>query len=249
MQQFRVGRMHIATHAVYRYGDNEMDVRQLYSRDGQRFTPADRGTPFLAPRGAGNWDAHMVSMTSQPIEIGDEWFFYHGGSKVHHDWWCGPPEGIDHPDARDPAAAMRDGFGLGLARLRKDGFASLDGSRERPGYLLTRPFKTPSDRLLINARCRPGGSIRVGVLDIDRNPFESRTPELCEPFTGDSTAHEITWSGSNQITNPGKWRQLVFLIRDAELFSFRCVGQPADAERTPENPSANPTKADSQISM
>jgi len=58
----------------------------------------DRGTPFLAPRGQGFWDGYMVSMTSQPIEIGDELYFYHGGSQIHHDWWCGPPEGIDHDD-------------------------------------------------------------------------------------------------------------------------------------------------------
>ncbi|MGH3584282.1 MAG: hypothetical protein ACRDUB_22025, partial [Mycobacterium sp.] len=165
MQQFRVGRTHFATLGILRYVDNEMDVRLLHSRDGRSFTATDRGTPFLAPRGPGAWDAHMVSMTSQPVEIGDEWFFYHGGTNAHHDWWCGPSEGIDHADAGDPAGATRDAYALGLARLRKEGFASLDGSRERPGFVLTRPFRSSGDRLLINARCRPGGSIAVAVLD------------------------------------------------------------------------------------
>jgi hypothetical protein len=222
MQQFRVGRMHFATLGILRYVADEMEVRLLYSRDGRSFLPADRGTAFLAPRGPGHWDAHMVSMTSQPIEVGDEWFFYHGGARVHHDWWSGPPEGIDHPDARDPGAAMRDGFGLGLARLRKEGFASLDGSRQREGYLLTKPFKSAGNRLTINARCRSGGSIAVGVLDTDRNPLPGRGPEQSDCFTADATAHPVTWGSAADMGRPGAWRQLLFVIRDAELFSFRC---------------------------
>ncbi len=223
MQQFRVGRMHFATLGILRFVANEMEVRLLYSRDGHSFTPADRGTAFFAPRGPGHWDAHMVSMTSQPIEIGDEWLFYHGGSRSHHDWWCGPPEGIDHPDATDAVTAMRDAYALGVARLRKEGFASLAGSRERGAYVLTKPFKSGGNRLTINARCRPGGSITVGVLDTDRNPLAGRDDEQSVAFTGDATAHNVTWGGSSEMGQPGQWRQLLFMIRDAELFSFRCL--------------------------
>jgi len=241
MQQFRVGRMHFATLGILRYVANEMEVRLLYSRDGQTFTPADRGTALLAPRGPGHWDAHMVSLTSQPLEIGDEWFFYHGGARVHHDWWCGPPEGIDHPDAQNPGAATRDGYGLGLARLRKEGFASLAGSHERPGYLLTKPFKSGGNRLEINARCRPSGSITVGVMGADRNPLPGREHEQSDRFTGDATSHTVTWDGSSEMGQPGKWRQLLFMIRDAELFSFRCTGHADEWTRKPAQLSPNPT--------
>jgi len=88
-----------ATLGIFRYVDNEMDVRLLASRDGLRFTPTDRATPFLAPAVPAIWDAHMVSMTSQPVEIGDEWFFYHGGTKTHHDWWMCPEENLDEPES------------------------------------------------------------------------------------------------------------------------------------------------------
>ena len=221
MQQFRIGRMHFATVGILRFVDNRMDVRLLYSRDGQTFTSADRGTPFIAPRGEGHWDAEMVSITSQPVEIGDELFFYHGGSKAHHDWWAGPPEGIDHPDAKNPYEAMRDGFGMGVAKLRKDGFASLRAAKERPGYVLTKPFKSPGNRLTINAKCHPGGSIRVAVLTTDRNPLDGRTTEQCDAFTADGVSHEVTWANTAELGEPGKWRQLLFLLRDAELFSFQ----------------------------
>ena len=249
MQQFRVGRLHFATLGILRYVANEMEVRLLYSRDGQTFTPTDRATAFLAPRGPGHWDAHMVSITSQPVEIGDEWLFYHGGARVHHDWWCGPAEGIDHSEAHEPGAATRDGYGLGVARLRKEGFASLAGSRERPGYLLTKPFKSGGNRLEINARCRPGGSIVVGVMGADRNPLPGREPEQSDRFTGDATVHTVTWNGSPEIGQPGKWRQLLIMIRDAEIFSFRCSDQADEWTREPSQPSGNPPATPMELEL
>lgn len=241
MQQFSVGRVQFGTLGIFRYVANEMDVRLVYSRDGHTFVATDHGTPFLAPRGEGHWDAYMVSVTSQPIEMGDELWFYHGGTKLHHDWWCGPPEGIDHDDVREAEPRMRDAYAMGVAKLRKDGFASLDGSRERPGYVLTKPFKSAGDGLTINARCRPGGSIRVAVLDSDRNPLPGRTDEQCDAFTGDACAHRVTWGGASSLGTPGKWRQLLFMIRDAEIFSFRCTDETAEASKQVIHTSANPT--------
>ena len=219
MQQFRVGNQHFATLGVFRFVDNEMDVRLLQSRDGMNFRPADRGQPFLTPRGEGFWDAHMVSMTSQPIEVGDEWHFYHGGTSSHHDWWIGPPEGIDEPEAHDAYEHVR--FGLGLATLRKEGIASLDGSRQRDGYVMTRPLMSQGNRLVINARCREGGSIRAQVLDLEGRALGRCTLDASDVFTGDSTSHTFAWGSDPEVDAIGEWRKLHFLLRDAEIFSFR----------------------------
>ena len=218
MQQFCVGNHHFATLGVFRFVDNEMEVRLLQSRDGLNFRPADRGQPFLTPRD-GFWDAHMVSMTSQPIEVGDEWRFYHGGSSSHHDWWMGPPEGIDEPEAHEPNQHVR--FGLGLATLRKEGIASLDGSRQRSGYVITRPLMSDGSRLTINARCREGGSIHAAVLDLDGRTVGHCDLDTSEVFDNDSTNHTFTWGGNPEIPGVGDWRKLHFLLRDAEIFSFR----------------------------
>ena len=219
MQQFHVGGMHFATLGVLRYVDNEMEVRLLFSRDGLHFKPTDRGGAFLAPRGEGCWDAHVVSITSQPVEMGDEWWFYHGGTSSHHDWWIGPPEGIDEPEVYDPERHVR--FGLGLAKLRKEGIASLDGSRQREGYVITRPVMSTGERLMVNARCRTGGSIRVELLDLNNQPMGNCTLEACDPFIGDSTSHTMTWDGTPTVLGAGQWRKLAFFLRDAEIFSFR----------------------------
>lgn len=230
MQQFRVGRLQLATLGILRFVENEMDVRLLFSRDGINFRATNRGRPFLAPRGEGYWDRHMVSICSQPVEMGDEWWFYHGGTNSHHDWWIGSnfPENIDEPEVRDPDRNVR--FGLGVARLRKEGIASLDGSRQRDGYIVTRPVMSDGKRLVINARCRKGGSIRVAVLDLDNRPMGNCSLDASDPFTGDSTCHTVTWGGEPGIpAGPEQWRKMHFLLRDAEFFSFRLSPGPGDS--------------------
>ena len=223
MQQFRVGGMHFATLGVLRYVENEMDVRLVYSRDGLQFEPADRFQPFLAPRGEGYWDAHMVSMTSQPVEMGDEWWFYHGGTTSHHDWWItGARDGLDVPEAKDLSTVR---YSLGLARLRKEGVASLDGSRQREGYVVTRPVMSHGTSLVVNARCRPGGSIRAAVFGFDNQPIGECSIESSDGFVGDSTAHTFTWNSSPELPGVGQWRKLAFFLRDSEIFSFRLDGE------------------------
>ncbi len=221
MQQFRCGGMHFGTLGVFRFVDSEMDVRLLHSRDGLRFRPADRGRPFLAPRGAGHWDAHMVSMTSQPIELDGRWVFFHGGSSCHHDWWMAGGENIDSPEARDPQGTVR--FCLGAAELRKEGLASLDAGPARPGYVLTRPLRSGGTRLAINARCRPGGEVRVALLDHHNQPLAPCTPDACDGFTGDATGHVLTWAGKADLPAAHQWRKVLVHLRNAEVFSIRFV--------------------------
>ena len=219
MGQFRVGRHHFATLGVFQYVDSRMHVRLLHSRNGVNFVPTQGNTPFLAPRGEGFWDAHMVSITSPPIEVDGEWRFYHGGTTSHHDWWMDPTANIDEPEARDPQKHVK--FALGVATLRKEGFASLDACRQRDGYLITKPLHTRGDTLVINARCRPGGSIKAALLDRDANPAEGFNIDECDTFTGDNTSHRMTWQGRSNFEQTHDWKRVHLLLRDAEVFSIR----------------------------
>ena len=114
MAQYKLGTVHLATVAVLRGVENEMDVQLMVSRDGTRWGRTNKRQPFLAPRGDGHWDGHMVSMVSPPIDVGDETWFYHGGTDFHHDWWMfGKAEGLDHPEAR---SALGGSWGLSASR-------------------------------------------------------------------------------------------------------------------------------------
>ena len=230
MAQFRLGTVHLATVGVLRFVDNEMHVQLLVSRDGTRWGRTNKRQPFLAPKGDGHWDGHMVSLVSPPIEVGDELRFYHGGTSYHHDWWIfGRAEGMDHPEARDP---MGGRWGLGLATLRKDGYAGLYATKHREGIVATRPLATQGTRLEINAKCDPGGYVRVEVADGNDEVIGSCSVDRSDPFTGDSVEHTVTWGGDPAIpSGPDdrtSLRKVRFYLRDAELFSFRFGGLPDD---------------------
>ena len=224
LAQYRLGGLHLGLMSVLRMVDNEMDVQLVHSRDGLRWQRAIKRQPFIAPRGAGHWDAHMVGVTSPPIEVGDELWFYHGGTDFHHDWWLvGQREGIDHPEARDPMGCGA-GFGLGLATLRKDGYAGLYSNPHRPGIVITRPLISMGTALLINAVCAPGGSVCVEVLDRHDRVVPGCSMAECDPFAGDAVVHQVTWNGSPAIPAGREqglyWRKLRFRLCDAELYSF-----------------------------
>ena len=219
MGQFRVGAMHFGTLGVLRYVDNEMEVRLLHSRDGIAWQPTDNARPFLAPRGGTHWDRHMVSIVSPPVRMGDEWYFYHGGSWAHHDYWWAGPQNLDHEEAKDPASHVR--FGMGVAALRYEGLASLDNSGPRVGRIVTRPLHTDGRNLSINARCRPGGQIRVAVSDANGRILPGRDFDDCMAFTGDAIRHDLRWADGNVPNATGQgYFKLWFEISDAELFAF-----------------------------
>lgn len=218
--QFRVGARHFGTLGVFNYVDNEMEVRLITSNDGVNWWPTDAGRAFLAPRRGSYWDRHMVSIVSPPVRVGDQWYFYHGGSWAHHDfWWAGPHE-LDHEEARDPTAHVR--FGLGVAALRYEGIASLDALPPRTGRLVTRPLSFEGGRLLINARTRRSGSIRVGLADANGTPLPGFGINDSIPFTGDATRHHCRWTSNATVADaaPDQYRKIILEIDDGEVFGF-----------------------------
>ena len=222
MSQFRLGSLYLATVGVFHQVDNLIEVQLLMSRDGLHWQPTKNRRPFLQPRGAGHWDAYMVSLFSQPIDVGDEHWFYQGGFNYHHDWWlAGPNEGLDHAEARHPERASA---GLGLVTLRRHGFAALEANRLREGIVVTHPVLSDGNRLQINARCRPGGSVRVEVADRSDTVIGGCAKDDCDAMTGDSVAHTVTWNGRPELPASAResanWRSLRFFLRDAELYSF-----------------------------
>jgi hypothetical protein len=221
--QFKVGTMQFGTLGVFHGTDNGMYVRLIYSRDGMRFLPTDNGRPFLAPRGEGHWDRHMVSIVSPPIRIGDEWYFYHGGAWNHHDYWYAGDQKLDHPEASDPANNMR--YCLGVARLRYEGLVSIDAVKPRLGRLVTRPLNTTGNKISMNARSRRGGSIRFAIVDSDGRTVPGRGHDDCIPFGGEAIRHRLAWRDGEQFApperGPNDYFKIEFLLDDAEIFAFQ----------------------------
>jgi len=230
----RIGSFYIGFLNVFHRVSNKLDVQLAFSRDRRKWVHANNRQPWLQFGSPGEWDQCQTVISSPVVDMGDELFIYYGGAFAHHDYFIwGPREGMDHPEISNPDLIR---FDLGLARLRKDGFASLDSGPVREGLLVTRPLLSDGENLIINARCGPGGYIRAEVTDHYDDVMPGRGREDCDVFTGDSTSHTLTWKGDGRIPAarpefggdtvfPWKkqvpFRKLRFFMKNAELYSFR----------------------------
>jgi hypothetical protein len=171
-----------------------------WSRDGwdwQRFPTRPRLIE-LGPEGA--WDDGMVFGSADWQEVGDEWWIYYSG----HD---GPHE------TRERKA------GIGLATIRKEGFISMHGP-PGGGVICTKIIRWPGGSLMVNADAGKG-ELRVRVTDEKRKPLAGFGYDDGETFTGDSTAHEIRWKDRTMDELKDQKVRLEFMLRDADLFTFR----------------------------
>ena len=218
MEQFQAGSDWIGLLNVFHMTDNTLDIQLAYSRNGRDFERVRPGRAWL-PTGNGDaWDRYMVTICSKPVVVGDELYVYHGGAPTRHDWWVvGAGENIDVPEAKSMDSVD---YGLGLATMKKDRFVSLSTSEAREGLLVTPAFSQCGPRLVINARTRADGVIRIAIADGQNRVYPGYDEDSCVPFSGDAVEHEVKWKGRDALPE-GSFRRLHVYLDKADLFSFQ----------------------------
>ncbi len=216
MPQMKLGPYYLGFLNTLHEVSNTMNVRLAYSRDGWTWRHLNQRQPWLTTT-PDAWDRYMVNMSVAPIPVGDDLYVFHGGAGNHHDYWInGRRDGLAVPEADDVDLVR---YGLGLARLRRGGFVSLDAGPVRDGILVTRMLHTDAHELVINAACADGGAIEVEVTDPDENVIDGCARDQCDAFTGDQIDAPITWRGRAGIEHAGSVR-LRFFSRSASLYAF-----------------------------
>ncbi len=169
---------------VHHTAKDDFDIWLAYSRDSFHWERLRTG-PFLPLGPEGSWDWGMVSAIQAPIRLNDELWFYYTGVAGLHD-------------------AQGKSVGLGLAKLRVDGFASIDAfenthrTKNYPPTLLTKPLYSHGNRLEVNVDASKG-FIEAELLNVDGFPIEGYSNDECDTFKGDSLAHTFTWKGRSDI--------------------------------------------------
>lgn len=179
----------------------------ILSRDGKSFERTHQ--PFIATGAPGAWDSGQAWMTPDWVEVGDEWWItYHGANSA--------------PNVAIPQDTT---WGIGLAKLRKEGFVSLS-TPEVGGVIVTRLLKWPGGDLLVNCNTTRG-EMRVRVSDKGRHAFDGFNYADCIPFTGDNVAQRVEWKGHRLQELKGQELRLEFYFeKQADLYSFRATGEP-----------------------
>jgi len=105
--------------------------------------------------------------------------------------------------------------------LRLDGFVSINAPW-KGGELITRPLKFDGKRLEINFATSAAGSVRIEMQNPDGTPVPGFTLDDCPALFGDSVDRTVTWQqGSDVSALAGKVMRLRFVLKDADLYSFR----------------------------
>jgi len=197
--------MYVGMLQIYRAHDPEgyfhgpLWMEVVSSRDGFHWHREEGDRPPILGLGRyREFDDGMV-ISRGLISVGDEiWMYYTGYEELH--------------DLLPYKAA------IGLATLRKDGFASLDAD-EAPGEILTKPLADAADTLQVNYNAR-GGRLRVEVLDADHNVIPGYGRDDCEPLTGDAVCQDVVWRTKKTLPADRRPIRLRFLLEHVRLYSF-----------------------------
>ena len=177
------------------------DVLIGFSRDGFHWARPDHGRFISADEQEGAWNwGNIQSAGGGCLVVGDKLYFYVSARP------------------KDPTG-MHGRANTGLAIIRRDGFASLDGDAQG-GTITTRQVKFSGKYLFVNVGSQRG-DLRVEVLDLEGRIIEPFTVNNCRPVSVDSTLHQVTWNGTDDMSvltgKPVKFR---FHLRSGNLYSF-----------------------------
>jgi len=177
-----------------------VDCELAWSPDTIVWSRVAEGSPLI-PRGEeGSWDHGCIYAAAYPIITEKEVLLYYaGGNDTHMSWRK---------------------TGLGLARLRPDGFAGWRpvGTPDR-GELVTTSIACSAPNLTVSADAE-GGSIRAEVVGVEGFSLES-----CRKVSADVTDCVMTW-GEGRTLAPfvGKTITLRFELLKATLYSIGFAG-------------------------
>ena len=189
-------------------------VELAVSRDlihWERVGKREKFIPLSEVEGGKNYDVAQLLAGNRPIVKDSEIWFYYTGLK-----WR------SHPSDRkgEKQGPVLDAGAICLAKLRLDGFVSLDAGEET-GYALTQPFLLEGTVLHANLEA-PRGELRAELLDHQtQKPLPGYSLQESAPITGDGLDLQLSWkSGSDLSSLVGKTLQLRFVLENASLYSY-----------------------------
>ncbi len=186
------------------------DLKLAFSRDGFHWDRPHREAFIASSRKPGQWDRGYVQSVGGICNIvGDELWFYYIGF-----------EGDESKKSTSPFEnGMYSRGSTGIAKLRRDGFASMSAGIEG-GTLTTKVLTFKGRYLFVNADCAEG-ELRVEVLDENYSPYPLYLYENCIPVSTNSTIWQIKWKDYDQLTSlAGKKVRFRFYLNNGSLFSF-----------------------------
>ena len=188
------------------------ELQLAFSRDGFHWSRPEDRTPFISPEreNPDSWERGYIQPNSGICTIhGDELWFYYTAFRGD--------------ETRTRRSTEADGCyanaSMGLAKLRRDGFASMNAYGYK-GTLTTRTLRFDGERLFVNGDFH-SGILRAAMLEEDGSQIPGFGFDDCVGMNTDSTKCEITWrDGRNLAELSGSAVKIRFECSEGALYAF-----------------------------
>ena len=181
----------------------------------ERVGNREKFIPLSVLDGERNYDTAQLLAANRPIVKDGQLWFYYTGLKWRY-----------HPDdvKSEGHVSRPDSGAICLAKLRLDGFVSLDAGTAT-GSILTKPVILAGQSLRVNVEA-PDGELRAEILD-SRSGKAIHGYSLAQsvPVRGDHLDAELKWSSAKLGALAGRTVQLRFSLRQASLYAFWTRGE------------------------
>lgn len=192
------------------------ELQAAFSRDGFYYDRPNREALIPASRTDGTWDyGYLQSATGGLIVYDDEIRIYYSAFS-----------GTATVNGETVSGAYVGGA-VGYATLRRDGFASMDGT----GTLITKPLTVTKDvnYLFVNANVG-NGSLRAEILDENGIVLDGYSADRCHAMTTDDCCYALSWEGAGDLSFlRGKRFRIRFTMETGELYAFWLSADPRGA--------------------
>ena len=193
------------TAASPRYGSAVTDALMMTSRDGLTFKRWGEAIIRPGPSKTSSW--------------------VYGDNLIS---WGILPTKSDLADSPDELSIYAiEGYWTGKSQnfrrysYRVDGFVSVRAPLSG-GEFVTKPIVFQGSQLEINFSTSAAGGIHVEIQRADGKPVPGRTLDDCHEIFGDDIERLVAWKDSGTLKQlEGTPVRLRFVLRDADLFSFR----------------------------
>lgn len=190
------------------------DIHMAYSRDGFHWARNDFTSFISSTRNAEDWDrGYAVSNAAVTLINDDELWFYYTAFQGNESMGTAAL-GYTVPLAVN---GMYSNASTGLAKLRRDGFASMNAV-DTTGTLVTETVTFEGKHLFVNVDA-PEGSLKVEILDENGNVIEGFADSRA--ITTDSTKVKVMFGNNDDISAlSGKNVKFRFTLTNGKLYSF-----------------------------
>lgn len=183
----------------------------------ERVGGREKFLPLSPVKGDTNYDTGQLLAANYPIIKDDQIWIYYSGLR-----WRTHPEALEKSKPGPHGMEFYspgDSGAICLAKLRLDGFVSLDAGPEE-GSVLTKPLILEGKDLYVNLEA-PAGEVRAEIVDAaSQKPLPGFSLRESSAVRGDRLDGQISWGNSNLASLAGKTVRLRFSLRNASLYAF-----------------------------